>query len=287
MEDLLRSIYQERASHPDTLGILLIEKRKNISPNTDKFDYVLLVVTRQSDVDVFVKHYVFEDKKAALYVVKEAKLNEWLLLGNNRKVMDWVISGKAVFDRNEYITDLKSEFNEFPKSERKLKIGIEFSKLIRRYIDGKDFFESKHYLDAYNHIVHALHHLGRLSLIEQGFHPEVTVWHQLKQMDPQIYKLYQELVESEESIEKRLELLFLATDFLISSKVKVGASYLMEVLSEKREPWAYNDILGHPKLELYSIDLGVLLEFLVEKQLVKVERVETKRPGIYHRYYSV
>ncbi|KMR35055.1 hypothetical protein EY05_14905, partial [Staphylococcus aureus] len=71
------------------------------------------------------------------------------------------------------------------------------------------------YLDAYNHVVHALHHLARLAIIENGFHPEITVWNQVKQIEPEIFKLYEELLTSEESIEKRLELLFLASDFLI------------------------------------------------------------------------
>lgn len=41
MEDVLRPIYQERASNKDTLGILLIEKKKSESPVTDNLDAIL------------------------------------------------------------------------------------------------------------------------------------------------------------------------------------------------------------------------------------------------------
>ncbi len=80
-------------------------------------------------------------------------------------------------------------------------------------MDGKLFFDHQQYLDAYNHVIHSLHHLGRLSVIEKGFHPEVTVWNQVKHIEPEIYKLYEELITSEETLDKRLELLFLVSDF--------------------------------------------------------------------------
>ncbi len=46
MEDVLRPIYQERASNKDTLGILLIEKKKSESPVTDNLDAILFIVTK-------------------------------------------------------------------------------------------------------------------------------------------------------------------------------------------------------------------------------------------------
>ena len=47
------------------------------------------------------------------------------------------------------------------------------------------------------------------------------------------------------------------------------------------------ELAKHPELELYSVDLEVLLEYLVEKQLVVVNKVETKGVGIFHRKYVV
>jgi hypothetical protein len=286
MEDFLRSIYQERASHQGTLGIIKIEKRRPADPLTDKFDIVLLVIVNHAEHPLFIKHYHFQDQKAALYVVVESKLKEWLLMGTNRRAIDWILNGKIIFDRNEYILHLKDRLHDFPEEERKLKIGIEFAKLIRRYLDGKAFFESQEFIDSYNHIVHALHHLARLEVIHHGFHPEVLVWNQVKQIEPQIYKLYVELLESDEPLDKRLELLFLASEFLINSRAEIGAQHLLEILME-RNMWSFAEIMNHPQLEMYTIDLGVLLEYLVGRRLVQVKNIETKRPDIYHRYYTV
>lgn len=286
MEDILRPIYQERASQANTLGVLMIKKRQRDIPVTDTFDTILLILVTEAETPVFIKHYTYHDKKAALYMVTDQQLNEWLLLGSNKKIFDWLYNGKILFDRNEYIHNIKTELMEFPFYGRKLKMGLEFAKLIRRYMDGKVFFENDHYLDAYNHVVHSLHHLARLAVIEQGFHPEVTVWQQVKQIDPEITKLYEELVNSQEPLDKRLELLFLASEFLIHSKMKSGIHHLVDVLAEQ-DFWSINEIINHEEVLLYSVDLTMLLEYLIDKGIIEVVMKETKGQGVFHRYYKL
>ncbi|WP_442598941.1 nucleotidyltransferase-like protein [Neobacillus sp. D3-1R] len=285
MEDILRPIYQERASHPNTLGVQIIEKgfMKNY---TDNFDAILLIILKEAEHPWFVKHYSSDDKKAAMHIVSESQLREWILLGSNRKIFDWLLNGKILFDRNEYMENLKTELREFPFYGRKLKMGLEFAKLIRRYVDGKTFFENHQSLDAFNHVVHSLHHLARLAVIENGFHPEVTVWQQVKQIEPEIFKLYEELVNSSESLDKRLELLFLASEFLIHSRTVIGISHLMDILITQ-EYWSFQEMMEHDELSSYSVDLEVLLEYLIDKNFIRVVSVETKGQGIYHRYYKV
>ncbi|MBS4192505.1 hypothetical protein KHA94_20320 [Bacillus sp. FJAT-49705] len=286
MEDILRPIYQERASQANTLGVIIINKQQKNIPATDTFDAVLLILVKEAETHVFVKHYTYNDKKSALYMVTDQQLHEWLLLGSNKKIFDWLYNGKILFERNEYIHNLKTELREFPFNGRKLKMGIEFAKLIRRYMDGRAFFENGHYLDTYNHVVHSLHHLARLAIIEHGFHPEVTVWQQVKQIEPEILKLYEELVYSHEPLEKRLELLFLASEFLIHSKTKSGISHFVDVLSEK-EFWSISELMKHEELIFYSVDLGMLLEYLIDKHVVEIVNIETKGQDIFHRYYKL
>lgn len=286
MEDILRPIYQERASQANTIGVLLIEKRQQHSAETDLFDSVLLIIVKEENQPIFVKHYTYNDQKAAMHIVTEAQLKEWMLLGNNRKIFDWLYEGIILFDRDEYIANLKRELRDFPFYGRKVKMGVEFARLIRRYMDGKSLFDDYQYLDAYNHIVHSLHHLARLTIIENGFHPEVTVWTQVKRIDPEIYKLYEELVSSEETMQKRLELLFLASEFLIHSRTQIGSSHLLSILSE-REIWTFNQMMEHPEFSVYSVDLEILIEYLIEKKLISVVPIETKGKKLYQRCYKL
>ena len=286
VEDILRPIYRERTSQVNTLGVLLIEKKNQTISFTDTFDAILLIVIKEADQPVFIKHYTYKNKKAAMHIVTESQMNEWLVLRSNRNLLQWLDSGKVLFDRNEFMSNLKNKLQEFPVEKRKLNIGLEFAKLIRRYRDGRVYFDHNQLLDAYNHIVHSLHHLGRLSLIEKGFQPEVKVWNQVKQIDPEVYKLYNELVHSEEELGKRLELLFLASDFLIRSRIEIGTSHLFEVLKSK-DLWTFDEVLSHPSLQLYAVDLEMLFEYLIEKHFIEVVNVETKGQAIYHRNYKL
>ncbi|MGF6951782.1 hypothetical protein QF028_004287 [Neobacillus sp. B4I6] len=286
MEDILRPIYQERASQLNTLGVLMVQKKQKLSHITDSFDEILLVLVKEADQPLFIKHYTYYDKKAAMHIITEAQLQEWLLLGSNRKIFEWLHEAKIIFDRNEYVANLKTELREFPFNGRKIKMGLEFAKLIRRYVDGKALFEGHQFLDAYNYVVHSLHHLARLAILENGLHPELTVWNQVKQIEPEIFKLYEELVYSEETLEKRLELLFLASEFMIHSRTNIGTVHLLDILSRK-EIWMFNEIMSEEELLPYSVDLGVLLEYLIDKHLIEVVNIETKGQGVFHRGYRL
>ncbi|QHA90435.1 nucleotidyltransferase-like protein [Bacillus sp. N1-1] len=286
MENLLRPIYQERASHPGTLGVLVIEKTKPFHPLTDNFDVVLLIIVQDNEKPWFVKHYDFEGKKAAMHVVSEEQVNEWLISGSHRRLVAWLVNGKIIFDRNEYIAGLKERIRDFPYEERTRKIGVEFARLIRRYTEGKELFASRQYMDAYNFILHALHHLARLSVIEHGFHPEITVWNQVKHIEPEIFKLYTELLSGEDPLDKRLELLLLANDFSLSSKSKNATVHIRKVMNERSNAWTYQELMEEEQLKEYGIDLGALLEYMIEKGLVEVHRSETKGSGIFIREYS-
>ncbi|PFG03021.1 nucleotidyltransferase-like protein [Bacillus sp. es.036] len=286
MENLLRPIYQERASHPGTLGVLVIEKTKPFHPLTDNFDVVLLIIVQDNEKPWFVKHYDFEGKKAAMHVVSEEQVNEWLISGSHRRLVAWLVNGKIIFDRNEYIAGVKERIRDFPYEERTRKIGVEFARLIRRYTEGKELFASRQYMDAYNFILHALHHLARLSVIEHGFHPEITVWNQVKHIEPEIFKLYTELLSGEDPLDKRLELLLLANDFSLSSKSKNATVHIRKVMNERSNAWTYQELMEEEQLKEYGIDLGALLEYMIEKGLVEVHRSETKGSGIFIREYS-
>ena len=141
-----------------------------------------------------MKHYEFEDKTAALHVVSEDLLMQWIDTSTYRRAIEWIVNGKIIFDRNEYINALKEQLRSFPSDKRDLRKAIEFGKLVKSYDEAKDLYETLHYKDAYSKLINSLHYLARLAVIERGFHPEVIVWKQVRQIDPEVYKLYEELI---------------------------------------------------------------------------------------------
>ncbi|WP_112179972.1 MULTISPECIES: nucleotidyltransferase-like protein [Paraliobacillus] len=287
MEDLLRPIYQERASQPHTLGILMVEKKKRVSPVTDNFDVILLVIVSQADQSWYVKHYQFEEQTAAMHIVEEDQLHRWIDTSSYRRAVEWIVTGKILFDRNEYISNLKAELDNFPIEKRQLKLTIEFAKLTRNYIEAKDLLSSENDLDAYSKVLSSLHSLGRLSIIEKGYHPEVVVWNQIKRIDPQIYKLYEELINSHENVTKRVELMIIAIDFSLRSRAKISAAHLFKIMHTSKEAWSFGDLKTHPAIRAYALDLSTMIDYLLKLGLLSVELVQTKGEKVFHRNYRV
>ncbi|MED4352485.1 nucleotidyltransferase-like protein [Schinkia azotoformans] len=290
MENLLRSIYETFEGREETLGILVLEKKKTNSPLTEQFDALIIIIVKNDanmDSPCNVEHYSIEKNSIAVNIISENKFLKWLPSGNFRRNLLWVINGQIVFDRDGYLENLKNNLFENPIETRKKKIAMEFAELIRSCSIGKELYDGKQYLDAFNQMVQSLHHLARLSVLEHGFYPEITVWNQVKKIEPEVYALYLELVESTELIEKRVELLLLAIEFAISSRARIGSSYLIEIMKSKEDAWTISELVNEPKLKELAKDLGLLLQYLYAKNIVQIETKEIEGPGIYQMQYKV
>ncbi|MFD1170925.1 nucleotidyltransferase-like protein [Oceanobacillus picturae] len=288
MERFLRPIYQEHASDANTLGIILMERTKSNSPVTEDFDGILLIIVQNAEQEWQAKHYEFEDERsAAVHIVTESVLMEWIDTSGYRRAVEWVIYGRVIFDRNEYVYNLKNQLRDFPCEKRDLRKAIEFGKLVKSYSEAKDLYETEEYKDANSKILYSLHYLARLAVIEKGYYPEVTVWSQVKQIDLEVYKLYEEFIESREEIKKRIQLMLLAMDFIISNRAKTSVKHLLEIMGTKEEPWSYVQLKTLPETSPYSLDLTAVISFMVEKGLLVTVKEETKGIGVYHRKYVV
>jgi len=286
VETILRPVYQERSGHPDTLGIILMEDGTDVILTSLGFEAVLLIVVNKAEQPVFVEHYHNGEKNAVLFTVTRDKIREWMNNEKNEPILHWLNKGKVLFERNDFMNRLKEEMNGFPASLRKEKLAQEFSKVIYKFFEGKTLFDKEKYLDAFKFVVESLNHLGRMAIIEKGWHSEPAEWQQVRKAAPEISKLYEELITSNESLDKRLQLFFLAGGFYIHAKTESGVQYFLEVLREK-EQWTINEMYSHEKLNSYFPEFCNVLEYLIEKNFVKIISEEAEENNTLHRYYRV
>ncbi|GIO24881.1 nucleotidyltransferase-like protein [Oceanobacillus sp. J11TS1] len=287
MENFLRIIYQEHASNPNTLGILIVEKTQFDRPITDEFDSILLIIVENQEVDWYVKHYEVNGQKVAMHMVSRSILMDWIDTSGYRRAVEWVIYGRKVYDRNEFVMGLKDQLQSFPEEKRTLRKMIDFGKLLKNFSEGKALYEAKEVMDSYSKILNALHYLARLSVIDQGYYPEVTVWNQVKNIDLEVYKLYEKLMDSTEDLEKRIELMLIAMDFVMFHKAASASAHLLNVLRQKDEYWSYASIKALPEIEHYTLDLHAIISYLEEKDIIDMKRVPTKNPDVFQRMYRV
>lgn len=282
MENSLRPVYQEYIDDVHTLGILIMEKTK---PNSlDNFDVIILIVINDSEQSWQVEHYEIERKITALNVVTERLLMEWIDTNGYHSVIEWIIYGRKIFEHNEFICNLKEQLRDFPTKKRDLRKTTAFGKVIKSYSEAKNLYESNQYKDANSKILYALHHLARLAVIEKGYYPEVPIWSQVKQMDLEIYKLYEEFIEGNEAIEKRIQLMIIAMDHVISNRAKEAVKHLLDVM-KKNTAWSYGDLTKLPAIMPYRLQLSEIISYLIEKDIIGIVLEKTKDKAVYKRKY--
>ncbi|WP_368505613.1 nucleotidyltransferase-like protein [Alkalihalophilus sp. As8PL] len=287
MDMFLRQLYQDRASEDDTLAILVIEKELSPLSILDGFDAIVLVIKNNPEVDWHVKHYQLGTMKVALHSLSQTTMHHSLIAGTHRRLVDWLFHGKIVFDRNEFLQGVKERIETFPPGDRIKKMTIQFTKMLRRFDEGKTLFHNNHSFDAFSNMMHSLHHLARLAVINHGFYPEVTVWEQVRKIEPETYKLYQELLMSEESLEQRIELLILATELAVRSKTEIGSQHFLTLLASRDGSWTIAEMMEIPEVQDYRIDLELLVNFLIEKEFLLIDHQESKAKGIHHIRYKL
>ena len=54
---------------------MMVKREKTISI-TDNFDVVLLIIVKEAEQPVLIKHYSYQDKQAAMHIVTKATIGQ-------------------------------------------------------------------------------------------------------------------------------------------------------------------------------------------------------------------
>jgi hypothetical protein len=196
-------------------------------------------------------------------------LELWLFNGDNRNIIYWILQGEIILDQGTYLESLRHRLLEFPDLLKEQKLLMEFSLFLSTFIQSKEYMAEGHYLDAYSNILEALHHWARIVIVEDNNHPELTVWRQVRLINPGVYKLYEELTLSSETLRQRVELVILACEFSVMSKMESCCKLLLRILEGRETPWPIAEIQSHIDLQHLRINVALLLNKLVKKSLVR------------------
>ncbi|MBW7454188.1 nucleotidyltransferase-like protein [Paenibacillus sepulcri] len=251
------------------LSLLAIDNPFPYNPLIDGLDLLLLAVLTETSPSGETSHVSYEGERVQIRTVSPAVLEQWLSGGENRSIIQWLVRGDILLDRDNYLLQIRETILDFPASLRERKQLVEFSGFIRTYLQAKQDLKDNNMLDAYGHILSALHHWAHIALIEAGIHPELTVWRQMRRFNPGIYKLYEELTISPETLEQRVKLVLLACEFSVMNKMKSCCELLFTILMSREEPWSVMDLHLHPLLTDLHIDLSLLLQKLVKRGYIR------------------
>jgi hypothetical protein len=268
--DHLKAFLQNR--YKDQKNIISLISYHNNTPfpsHTDAYDLLVVVVTKTEDINRSLFHYIKEGYRIQERWISPVDLELWLFNGDNRNIIYWILQGEILLDRNLYLESLRHRLLEFPDLLKEQKLLMEFSLFLSKFIQSKEYLAEGHYLDAYSNILEALLHWARIVIIEENNHPELTVWRQVRSINPGVYKLYEELTLSSETIRQRVELVILACEFSVMSKMKSCCKLLLSILEMRSDPWRIDEIQSHIDLQHLHINVSLLLNKLVKKSLIR------------------
>lgn len=287
MDNINTYFYEKYIGDDSVNSVVSVTTTDRHSPLIDGFDQLVLVISKIEHPMNYISHYIKDGVSIQERWIHTEGLERWMLNGKNRSIIQWVLAGEVLFDKQSYLQRLRKRLVEFPQIKRKKKLFMEFSYFLRKYLQGKEYIEQGQTLDAYNNVLEALQHWGRICIVESGQHPELLVWKQVKQINPGVYKLYEELTLSLESLEQRVRLVLLACEFSVMSKMEECCAIVFDVLQSRKEPWSANELKYHPELVIMHVELALVLKKLQLKSLVKEVPVPiANNPSMYEIKYT-
>ncbi|WP_130613724.1 nucleotidyltransferase-like protein [Cohnella abietis] len=251
------------------ISLLLVANPFSYQPLIDGMDRLALIVTNVADADKKMEHWIWNDARIQVRRVTPEMLESWIVSGHNRNVIHWLVQGDILIDQDSYLTDLRSRLMEWSPLLREQKLLCEFSQFVRTYLQAKQDIQDGQVLDAYSQLLASLHNLAHITLVEQGMHPELTVWEQMRRVNPGIYKLLEQLTTSGETLEQRVQLVLLACEFSILNKMESSCVLLIRLIESRKESWTPAELLQHPDLAGLTLELSVLLQKLVRRGCIR------------------
>ncbi len=281
---------QKYIDDPKVLSVAVIENPNSDSPLIDGYDLLFFIITSEPLQDEMgsTSHYIKDAYRIQERRIDSSGIQSWILNGDNRNIIQWILQGEILLDAQTYLEGLRHRLLEFPQPLRDEKLLTEFSHFLKRYLQTKQYLQAGHYLDAYSNVLEALHHWARIAIIEHGVHPEITVWEQVRRINPGVYKLYEELTQSTETVEQRVQLVLLACDFSVMSKMQHCCKQIIEVLKSREQPWSVEELKTHEVFKHLNLEMSLILKKMVKRSLIKeVAEAEHSDLNIIQLKYTV
>lgn len=252
------------------LGIVALWNASGYSVLTEGDDLLLIVVMEDACLIAETYHYIQDGIRIQERRLSNTHIENLLAKRDDRTVARMIIEGDIWMDRDGYLEGIRAAFLKYPALLKQQKLLGEFSLFMKRYLQCKEFLLADQILDAYGSLLRAIHHWGRITLIEEDILPEITMWHQIRGRNPEVYKLYEELTASPETLKQRVELVLLACEFSVMSKMENCCSLLIRVLADKDMPISVQELLAHPFLQgMSTANIPLMLNRLARKSVIK------------------
>ncbi|MEK3900918.1 MULTISPECIES: nucleotidyltransferase-like protein [unclassified Paenibacillus] len=233
------------------------------------FDMVVLLLHEEQETERIITHSIAGDKRTQSVHVGLSALERAVMAGDNNELLSSLISGEVLWDPKGILAEMRKQLIQFEGPLKERVMFMEFARFLHMYIKSKRYIEAGCTMDAYNCVLIALYHWARIEVSEAGDFPEPAVWGQVKSLNSPVHKLYEELTISTETLDQRIELILLACEFALMSKMEECCTMLLHILGSRKEAWSMKELLQHSGLSPLQAELPLVLRKLVSRSLIR------------------
>jgi len=234
-----------------------------------EYDMVVLMLHDELDKKRIIQHEIDGDMRIQTLHVDIQALERAVSAGDNNELVTSLLAGEVIWDPQGVIEGLRQSIFLFEQPLKERVLFMELSRFLHMYVKSKRYIAAGCIMDAYNCVLIALYHWARIEVSEGGRFPEPAVWNQLKSQNTSVYKLYEELTISTETLEQRVELVLLACEFAILSKMADCCKLLLNILASRKEPWSVEELLSQTGISHLRAELPIVLRKLVSRSLIR------------------
>ncbi|MCA1294462.1 hypothetical protein LBW89_15670 [Paenibacillus sp. alder61] len=238
------------------------------------FELLVLVVCEETDSSLIqIEHCLSGSLQYQMRYIGRNELLQWVVSGEHPDIVHCFLQGEVIWDVGGKVTELRKDLTRFGggmRERRKLK---EFAGFLRTYVEAKHYAHEQDFMDAYYCVLQSLKHYARIELIDEGIVPGDRVWEQTQSLNTVVRKLFDELTDSKETLEQRVELVLLACEFSVMSRMEDCCSPLLRILGSRKEAWSIQELLELPELGYIRKELPMMIRKLVYRSLVKQSAV--------------
>lgn len=256
----------------NVLGAVTLRRNGNNpfqSALLNDFDMIVLVLHEEQEKERIVRHTIAGERRTQSVHIGLFALERAVMAGDNNELLTSLMAGEVIWDPKGILEGMRQEILHFEGSIKERVMFMEFARFLHMYVKSKRYIEAGCIMDAYNCVLMALYHWARIEVSEGGKFPQPAIWEQVKSMNTSVHKLYEELTASTETLEQRVELVLLACEFGIMSKMTNCCALLFNILSSRKGTWSIKELLQHSGLCPLEFELPLVLRKLVSRSLIR------------------
>lgn len=261
----------------DVQAVLILPDSDMLVPFREGTFYI--VVVNHSHVDTTIRRMRIKKQVIVEQQISSWQLEKGAVNGLDERLAMMLAKAEILWDKDGYMKQMKQRLGRLPEILQKKNICREYSRLLRFFHETKERLQQGMALDAYHSSIQSLDSWARLIAYEAGENPQAAIWSQVKLLDYSVYKLYEELSFNVEALEKRIELLLLAMEFWITSRMKNSVRFLMEVMEKRNGPWSLQELMNHPLIQDAEIEVPLIIDKMVQRSLIQEVACSDRQNG--------